>query len=80
MTFKKITLVLAAAAPLALGACTTASTSGTIGGADPANSASVPAAINAEPSGPHGAPVEDGNTFVGRPEPGFDPDTIIEAP
>lgn len=81
MTFKKITFVLAAVAPLALSACTTASMSGTVGGAYPAaSSASTRTATDAEQSGPQGAPVEDGNTFVHRPEPGFDPDKILEAP
>jgi hypothetical protein len=81
MTFKRITFVLAAVAPLALNACTTASMSATVGGADAAAySASGRTASDAQQSGPHGAPVEDGNTFVHRPEPGFDPDKIIEAP
>lgn len=78
MLFKKITFVLAAAAPLALGACTTTGPSRTIGGADPAYGTSVPTATDAQQSGPHKAPVEDGNTFVDPPEPGFNPDSIVE--
>jgi hypothetical protein len=40
----------------------------------------VPTATDAQQSGSSVAPGNDGNTFVGSPEPGFDPDKIIEAP
>jgi len=79
MTFNKLTFVIAVAAPLALGACTAVSTSDTAGGTPAASSASVPTATDVQQSGPDGAP-QDGNTFVHSPEPGFDPDSISEAP
>lgn len=80
-TFKKITLVVAAIAPLAVSACTSASTSGTVGAsATPGYSTSVPTAIDAQQPGVSEAPGNYGDTFVDSPEPGFDPDSIIEAP
>jgi len=80
MTFKKLTFVIAAVAPLALGACGAVNTSGTVGGTPPAAARpSVPTATDAQKPGPDGAP-QDGNTFVHSPEPGFDPDRISEAP
>jgi hypothetical protein len=79
--FKKITFMLAAIAPLAMSACTTASTSGTVGAGEPsAYTTSVPTATDAQPSGSSVAPGNYGNTFVDSPEPGFNPDTIQEAP
>ena len=76
--FKKITFVLAAVAPLAMSACT-ASTSGAVGtGESSGYSTSVPTATDAPQSGSSVAPGNYGNTFVGSPEPGFDPDKIIE--
>ena len=79
--FKKITFVLAAIAPLAMSACTTASTSGTVGASEPSGyTTSVPTATDAKQSGSSVAPGNYGNTFVGSPEPGFNPDTIQEAP
>ena len=80
MTFKKLTFVIAAVALLALGACTAVSTFGTAGGTTAAaSSVSVPTATDVPRSGPDGAS-QDGNTFVHSPEPGFDPDSISEAP
>ena len=79
--FKKITFVLAAIAPLAMSACTTASTSGTVGASEPSgDTTSVPTATDAQQSGSSVAPGNYGNTFVGSPEPGFNPDRIQEAP
>jgi len=80
MMFKKLTFVISAVVPLALVACTALSTSGTAGGTTPAvSSASVPTATDVQQSVPDGAP-QDGNTFVHSPEPGFDPDSLSEAP
>jgi len=80
-TFKKIALMLAAIAPLAASACTTGSTSGTVGAGEPSGySSSVPTATDAQQSGSAMAPGNYGNVFVGSPEPGFNPDTIQEAP
>ena len=76
--FKKITFVLAAVAPLAMSACTV-STSGAVGtGESSGYSTSVPTATDAQQSGSSVAPGHYGDTFVGSPEPGFDPDKIIE--
>ena len=63
-TFKKITFMLAAIAPLAISACNTAS-------ADRHRRAAVRLVRG---------PGNYGNTFVDSPEPGFNPDTIEEAP
>jgi len=63
-----------------MSACTTVSTSDTVGaGKSSGYSTSVPTAPDAQQSGPAVAPGNYGDTFVGSPEPGFDPDTIIEA-
>ena len=79
--FQKITFVLAAIAPLAMSACTTAGTSGTVGATGPSGySTSVPTATDAPQSGAPVAPGNYGDTFVDSPEPGFDPDSIQEAP
>ena len=79
--FKRITFVLAAVAPLAMSACTTVSTPGTFdAGESSGYSTSVPTAPDAQQSGSAMAPGNYGDTFVDSPEPGFDPDTIIEAP
>jgi len=40
----------------------------------------MPPATDAQQSGSSVAPGHYGDTFVGSPEPGFDPDKIIEAP
>ena len=80
MTFKKLMFVIAAIAPVALGACTAVNTSGTASGTTPAASgASAPTTSDVQQSDVDGAP-QDGNTFVHSPEPGFDPDSISEAP
>jgi hypothetical protein len=80
-TFKKVTWMLAAIAPLAVSACTTASTSGAVGGGEPSGySTSAPNAPDAQQSGSSVAPGHYGDTFVDSPEPGFDPDRIEEAP
>jgi hypothetical protein len=79
-TLKKITFVLAAIAPLAMSACTTASSSGTVGASEPSAYTSVPTATDAQQSGSSAAPGNYGNVFVGSPEPGFNPDAIQEAP
>jgi hypothetical protein len=79
-TLKKITFVLAAIAPLAMSACTTASSSGTVGASEPSAYTSVPTATDAQQSGSSVAPGNYGNVFVGSPEPGFNPDAIQEAP
>ena len=68
---EKITIVLATLAPLAVGACTTAG---------PSYTTSAPTATGAQPSGSSEAPGHYGDVFVDSPEPGFNPDTIIEAP
>jgi len=79
--FKKITFVLVAIAPLAISACTTASTSGTVGASEPSGrTTSVPTATDAQQSGSAVAPGNYGDTLVDSPEPGFNPDTIQEAP
>ena len=78
---KKITFVLAAIAPLAMSACTTAGTSGPVGASEPSGyTTSVPTASDAPQSGSPVAPGNYGDTFVDSPEPGFDPDSIQEAP
>jgi len=78
--FKKIAFVLATVAPLAMSACTVG-TSGAVGtGESSGYSAPVPTATDAQQSGSSVAPGNYGDTFVGSPEPGFDPDKIIEAP
>ena len=78
---EKITIVLAAVAPLAVGACTTAGTSATVGAGEPSGyTTSAPTATGAHPSGSSEAPGQYGDVFVDSPEPGFNPDTIIEAP
>ena len=79
-TFKKITFVLVAIAPIAMSACTTASTSGTVGASQPSGYTSVPTATDAQQSGSSVVPGNYGDTFVDSPEPGFNPDTIQEAP
>ena len=79
-TLKKITFVLAAIAPIAMSACTTASSSGTVGASEPSAYTSVPTATDAQQSGSSVAPGNYGNVFVGSPEPGFNPDAIQEAP
>ena len=80
-TFKKITFMLAAIAPLAISACNTASTSSSTGAGEPFGyTTSVPTATDAQQSGSSEAPGNYGNTFVDSPEPGFNPDTIQEAP
>ena len=80
MTFKKLTFVIALVAPLALGACTAVSTSGTAGGTTPAASgASAPTTSDVQQSGVDGV-LQDGNMFVHSPEFGFDSDSISEAP
>lgn len=80
-TFTRMTFILAAIAPLAVSACTTMSTSGTVGAAEQRGStASMPIATDAQQSGSSTAPGNYGNVFVGSPEPGFNPDTIQEAP
>jgi hypothetical protein len=78
--FKKITFVLAAIAPLAMSACTTAGTSGTVGASEPSGYTTVPTASDAQRSRSSVAPGNYGDTFVDSPEPGFNPDTIQEAP
>jgi hypothetical protein len=79
--FKKITFVLLAIAPLAMSACSTANTSGTVGAGEPSGyTTSVPTATDAQQSGSSVAPGNYGDTFVDSPEPGFNPDTIQEAP
>ena len=78
--------MLAVIAPLALSACTTAGTSGTVGAGEPSGyNTSVPtandgAATGAQQSDSAEAPGQHGNVFIDSPEPGFNPDTIIEAP
>ena len=79
-TLKKITFVLVAIAPLAMSACTTASSSGTVGASEPSAYTSVPTATDAQQPGSPVAPGNYGNVFVGSPEPGFNPDAIQEAP
>jgi len=80
-TFKKITCMLAAIAPLAVSACTTASTSGAVGGSAPSGyTTSAPNATDAQQSGSSVPPGHYGDTFVESPEPGFNPDSIQEAP
>ena len=80
MMFKKLTFVISAVVPFALGACATLSTSGTAGGTTSAvPGASGPTATDVLQSVPDGAP-QDGNTFVHSPEPGFNPDSLLEAP
>jgi len=77
--FQRITFVLATVVPLALGACTTASTSGTV-------SAGGPSAYSAGATTATDAAVQSGASdnfatgVVLPPEPGFDPDAIVEAP
>ena len=79
-TLKKITFVLAAIAPLAMSACSTANTSGTVGAGEPSGyTTSVPTATDAQQSGSSVAPGTNG-VFVGSPEPGFNPDSIQESP
>jgi len=78
--FKKITFVLLAIAPLAMSACSTANTSGTVGAGEPSGyTTSVPTATDAQQSGSSVAPGTNG-VFVGSPEPGFNPDSIQESP
>ena len=73
--------MLAAIAPIAMSACTIASTPGTVGASEPSGyTTSAPAATGAHPSGSSEAPGQYGDVFVDSPEPGFNPDTIIEAP
>jgi hypothetical protein len=80
-TFKRITFMLAAIAPIAMSACTTAGTSGMVGASEPSGyTTSVPTATDAQQSGSSVTPGNEGNTFVDSPEPGFNPDTIQEAP
>jgi hypothetical protein len=80
-TFKKVTCMLAAIAPLAVSACTTASTSGAVGGSAPSGyTTSAPNATDAQQSGSSVPPGHYGDTFVESPEPGFNPDSIQEAP
>lgn len=80
-TFKKITCMFAAIAPLAVSVCTTASTFGAVGGGEPSGyTTSVPNATDAQQSGSSVAPGHYGNTWVESPEPGFNPDSIQEAP
>ena len=77
---KRITFVLAAVAPLAMSACSV-STSGAVGtGESYGYSTSAPTATDAQQSGSSVAPGHYGDTFVGSPEPGFDPDKVIEGP
>ena len=65
-----ITVVLTMVAPLAAGACTSASTSGTVSTVEPsASNAGVTAPIDG---------AQHGNTFTVPPEPGFNPDDIME--
>jgi len=67
-----ITVVLMMVAPLAVGACTSASTSGTVGAVEPsASGAGVTTRIDG---------AQHGDTFSVPPEPGFNPDDISEAP
>jgi hypothetical protein len=86
MRMLKITITLAAIGPLALSACTTAGTSGTVGAGEPSGySTSVPTAnggtaTDAQQSGSADAPGHRGDVFIDSPEPGFNPDSIIEAP
>jgi hypothetical protein len=68
--------MLAAIAPLAMSACTT----GTVGASEPAGYTSAPTATDAQQSGASVAPGNYGDTFVDSPEPGFNPDSIQEAP
>jgi hypothetical protein len=77
--FQRLTLALTLAAPLALGACTSGSRSGTVSPVEPsAASAGVPTATDLPPL--FGTPTAGGDTFVLPPEPGFNPDGIVEAP
>ena len=69
--FQRITFVLATVVPLALGACTTARTSGTV-------SSDEPSALGA--GARTTTDTQQGDTFVLPPEPGFNPDGIVEAP
>ena len=80
-TLEKITIMLAALAPLAVGARTTAGTSATLGAGAPSGyTTAVPTATDAQQSGSSEAPGQYGNVFIDSPEPGFNPDTIMEAP
>ena len=72
---RRITFALATVAGLALGACTSVSSSGTV--EPPAPSAAVPMAPAPAQSG---AATHDGTTFVLPPEPGYNPDNDFEAP
>lgn len=74
-TARRITFALATVAGLALGACTSTSSSGTI--EPPAPSAAVPMA---PAPAPPGAATDDGTTIVLPPEPGYNPDNDFEAP
>ena len=68
---RNVTLMLAMVAPLALGACTSTSTPGTV-------SAVPPPAYDAGATSATDVP--SGDTFTLPPEPGFDPDSLVEAP
>jgi len=70
-TFQRVMLTVALVAPLALGACTTARTSGTV-------SSDEPSALGA--GARTTTDTQQGDTFVLPPEPGFNPDGIVEAP
>jgi len=74
---RNVTLMLATVAPLALGACST-STSGTTSAVAP--SAYRAGATTATDVPVVSAPTHQGDTFTLPPEPGFDPDRLVEAP
>jgi hypothetical protein len=77
--FERITMMLAMVGPLSLGACTGASTSGSVRIVEPsAYSAGVPTTTDAPVLS--GTSTDHGDTFVLPPEPGFNPDDIAEAP
>lgn len=77
--FQRITFVLATVVPLALGACTTAGTSGTLSNVAPsAYSAGATTATDAAVQS--GVSDNFATGVVLPPEPGFHPDAIIEAP
>jgi len=75
---RTVALMLATVAPLPLGACTSTSTSGTASAVAP--SAYRAGATTATDVPVVSAPTHQGDTFTLPPEPGFDPDSIVEAP
>jgi hypothetical protein len=74
--FQQITLVLATVAPLAMGACTSTSTSGTVSAVEP----SAAGVTTTDAPALSGASTNSGNTMVLPPEPGYNPDNDFEAP